>query len=314
MVLLGFCAENANGRTLTFHFEEKRLGCFGPAMSRNLHDWTWLGAGEENSFSYTFGEEESCVYFAHHMLYDMDRFYRLMQAHAIEIKELCKTKKGRSVPCAEFGAGEKTVIFTARHHACESTGDYVLEGVLEQLLSLTELPFRCVVVPFVDFDGVVDGDQGKGRLPHDHNRDYIDAPLYPETAAIMRLVKERDVLFGFDFHSPWHKGWENDTCFMVCNDIKHAAQYTAFGTLLESAVTVDAFAYRCENNHPFGVGWNTATARPFAQFLHRHGARLAFTLETAYFGTKENVFTGARAVRLGNCFGKALMRYFGFDK
>ena len=70
------------------------------------------------------------------MLYDMDRFYRLMQAHAIEIKELCKTKKGRSVPCAEFGAGEKTVIFTARHHACESTGDYVLEGVLEQLLSL----------------------------------------------------------------------------------------------------------------------------------------------------------------------------------
>ena len=130
----------------------------------------------------------------------------------------------------------------------------------------------------------------------------------------MRLVKERDVLFGFDFHSPWHKGWENDTCFMVCNDIKHAAQYTAFGTLLESAVTVDAFAYRCENNHPFGVGWNTATAGPFAQFLHLHGARLAFTLETAYFGTKENVFTGARAVRLGNCFGKALMRYFGFDK
>lgn len=182
------------------------------------------------------------------------------------------------------------------------------------MLSLPEIPFRCVVVPFVDFDGVVDGDQGKGRLPRDHNRDYIDAPLHAETAAIMRLVRGLDVLFGCDFHSPWHKGGENDTCFMAYNGTEHLTEYAAFGKLLEAAVTADAFAYRCENNHPFGVGWNTVTAGPFAQFLHRHGARLAFTLETAYFGTKENVFTAARAVRLGNCFGKALMRYLGFDK
>ena len=63
------------------------------------------------------------------------------------------------MPCAAFDAGEKTVLFTARHHACESTGNYVLEGVLEHLLSLPEIPFRCIVIPFVDFDGVVDGDQ-----------------------------------------------------------------------------------------------------------------------------------------------------------
>lgn len=201
-----FCVENANGRTLTFHFEENRLGYFGPAVSRDLRDWTWLGAGEENSFTYTFGKEESCVYFAHHMLYGTDRFNRFARAHALEIKELCKTKKGRSVPCAAFGAGEKAVLFTARHHACESTGNYVLEGVLEHLLSLPEIPFCCIVIPFVDFDGVVDGDQGKGRLPRDHGEDYEDAPLHAETAAIMRLVREQDVLFGCDFHSPWHKG------------------------------------------------------------------------------------------------------------
>ena len=36
------------------------------------------------------------------------------------------------------------------------------------------------VIPFVDIDGVENGDQGK-QAPHDHNRDYINSPIYPET-------------------------------------------------------------------------------------------------------------------------------------
>ena len=46
-----------------------------------------------------------------------------------------------------------------------------------------------VCVPFVDYDGVVDGDQGKYRLPRDHECDYGRdvPPIYPETAAIRAL-------------------------------------------------------------------------------------------------------------------------------
>lgn len=33
-----------------------------------------------------------------------------------------------------FGDGNRSIILTARHHACESTGSYVLEGVLDDLI------------------------------------------------------------------------------------------------------------------------------------------------------------------------------------
>ena len=43
------------------------------------------------------------------------------------------------------------------------------------------------LVPFVDKDGVEEGDQGKNRAPRDHNRDYAGASMYPETGALREL-------------------------------------------------------------------------------------------------------------------------------
>lgn len=179
-----FCVENANGQTLTFRFGADRLGYFGPAVSWDLRNWSWLNRCGENSFTYTFAKNKSKVYFAHHMLYNTDRFYSLADRYNIKTKKLCKTRKGRSVPYIEFGEGKKTVIFTSRHHACESTGNYVLEGVLQHLLESGNRDYRYIVVPFVDYDGVIDGEQGKFRFPHDHNRGYMDNPIYPETRAV----------------------------------------------------------------------------------------------------------------------------------
>ena len=81
------------------------------------------------------------------------------------------------------------MILTSRHHACESTGSYVLEGVLDGLLQHPMENLQVICVPFVDYDGVVDGDQGKYRLPRDHECDYGRdvPPIYPETAAIRAL-------------------------------------------------------------------------------------------------------------------------------
>ena len=304
-----FCIEKANNKTLTFHFDNNRLGYFGPAVSKDFYNWTWLNSSDENTFTYTFGANDDKVYFAHHMLYNIDRFFNLSRNHSTEIKELCKTKKGRSVPYIEFGKGKKNVILTARHHACESTGDYVLEGVIKFLLEAHNEQFHYIVIPFTDYDGVIDGDQGKGRLPHDHNRDYTDNPIYPETKAIMQLAENNDLIFGCDFHSPWHKGGENDNCFIVCNDDLHREEYKRFGDILESHITADSFAYSCENNYPFGTGWNTVRGKQFGNYMNTHGAKVAFTLETAYFGTENNIFTQGRAVKLGNCFAKSMLEY-----
>lgn len=93
---------------------------------------------------------------------------------------LTKTRKGASSPLLVIAGGKdaKNILLTARHHACEAIASYALEGFLEEALSDTPMgrafreKYALHVVPFVDLDGVEAGDQGKGRKPHDHNRDY----------------------------------------------------------------------------------------------------------------------------------------------
>ena len=182
-----FCVEGAQGKEITFHFQKNRLGYWGPAVSHDLVHWHWLDSVDKDSFTYRFGENESRVYFAHSMLYHPTRFLDFAAQKGLKVTELCQSRKGRSVPCLQMGNGENSIILTARHHACESTGNYVLEGVLEELTRELPSGVRLLCVPFVDFDGVSDGDQGKSRAPHDHNRDYSydTTPIYPEVAAIM---------------------------------------------------------------------------------------------------------------------------------
>jgi len=96
---------------------------------------------------------------------------------------------------------------------------YVLEGVLAEVLANTPSGHwlrenvQFLVVPFMDKDGVEEGDQGKNRRPHDHNRDYYDQSIHPEVAALKRLVPAwiaDQPCFGFDLHCPWLKNAEHE--------------------------------------------------------------------------------------------------------
>ena len=62
--------------------------------------------------------------------------------------------------------------------------------------------YALFAIPFVDKDGVEDGDQGKNRKPHDHNRDYGEKSIYPEVQAIKDLDRKHDFRFSLDFHCP----------------------------------------------------------------------------------------------------------------
>lgn len=306
-----FCVEGAQGREITFGMQKHRLGYWGPAVSHDLEGWHWLGACDGNSFSYKFGKDESKVYFAHHILYPIKRFYELSERNGLTVTELCKSRKGRAVPCLELGEGERTVILTARHHACESTGSYVLEGVIEELVNDLPPDLHVLCVPFVDFGGVLDGDQGKSRYPHDHNRDYTtDAPsIYPEVSAIRRFAEQYGCSYGFDFHAPWHKGGQNDTIFMVHNSAKEKAVFDRFASLLESRITEDSMSFKSENFTPACTGWNQP-APAFAFTMNsRPECNNAFTLESTYFGSDDNVVSAKRLIELGRCFGRALKAY-----
>ena len=343
-----FCIEGAQGQTLTFHFQKNRLGYFGPAVSHDLENWQWLenlccnhtnqNGSEEEYFTYTFGETESKVYFAHHMLYHPARFLQFAHRQNLPVKTLCLSRKGRKIPFTVLkgpadqkgsavpdtsarrngSSGQKKIVLTARHHACESTGNYIMEGILEELCKEPIPGFDIFCVPFVDYDGVVDGDQGKARAPHDPNRDYEEdkEAIYPAVKAIRKYIMEEQVLFGFDFHSPWHCGGVRDRCFIVQKAKKVLDRLNLFGTLLEKNMTPRAFGYRHEDDYPPDFGWNHSDDPTFANFVMDMAgtAELAFSLETAYFGSPSNPFSPDGVVENGRCFARALREYIKVRK
>ena len=306
-----FCVEEAEGKTITFKLEENRLGYFGPAVSHDLVNWHWLGCADEDSFTYTFSESEEKVYFAHSMLYHPARFEKFAENQGLDIEILCKSKRGSDIPYVIVGDGNKTVFLTARHHACESTGSYVLEGVIGELANAPIENTKIICVPFVDYDGVLDGDQGKSRRPHDHNRDYpMDGgSIYSATSAICDIAERNGVYMAFDFHSPWHKGGINDKVFIVQPTSDKISGCKRFGNFFEECITADSLKYETKYDYPPDFGWNRSDAPTCSRYMLRKGAELAFSLETAYFGEEENGFSAEKAIALGRCFAKAMRKY-----
>ena len=125
------------------------------------------------------------------------------------------SEEGRDMPLVVIGNqnAQKCIVFTARNHACETTGSYTLEGILEYMMNDAPADFLneyCIyAVPMVDIDGVENGEQGKGRRGQestlDHNRDY-GIGYYPETVAVTTFftgIFETKTLAAFvDSHSP----------------------------------------------------------------------------------------------------------------
>ncbi len=305
----------AAGQTLNFQFtNDFRVGYYGAAISYDFENWHWQYSTpnyDGNSFTYSFKEDENEVYFAHDMVYRPERFLRYANEHNYTIKTLCKSEKGRDIPYFDTEKGDKAIIITSRHHACESTGTYVLEGFLEEAVNALSDKFRIICVPFVDYDGVVDGDQGKNRNWHDHNRDYDEdtAPRYVTTAALRKIANELNVKYAFDFHSPWHLGEENDTLFIPIGSLKMVDNITRYSEILEKEMTNDAYPFYEKNNFMPDVKWNTAETPTFKRYMMRKGAKLTMTVETAYFKVNGLPFSPERAFNTGKCFAKALKKY-----
>jgi hypothetical protein len=273
-----FRVRGAAGRTLTFRFTGTNpLGVRGPAVSTDGgRCWSWLNGADEDdaSFSYSFSANEDEVRFSFTMPYQESHLHRFLAAYRdnrhVSVRQLCKTRKGRTAERLHVGALDGNpahrIVLTARHHACESMANYVLEGFLAAVLDDTEDGrwFRehveVLALPFVDKDGVEDGDQGKNRKPHDHNRDYQGESLYPTVAAIRSFLpdwSEGRLKVAIDLHCPWIRGPHNEVIYMVgSRDEAIWQQQIAFGKLLEETRR-GPLPYRAADNLPFGTAWNT---------------------------------------------------------
>lgn len=322
-----FCVVGAEGKTVYFDMTPDRwVGYYGPAVSKDLEHWQWAdlsGRGrmtdDMHGFIYSFAPEEKRVYFAHDMLYRPRRLKKLAEELSLVPEKFSITENGHELPCFRIGEGKYGILLTARHHCCESTGSYVLEGVLREILKNPIPNVFFTVIPMVDLDGVLYGDQGKNRAPHDHNRDYIDEPIYEVNRDIVKLYKQQNIRYLFDFHSPWHYGENNDRAFIVEKRTEDSKKYAEFGNMLREETEADPLSFEftnCYNMAP-DTGWNissgmVSSSTGYANSLYQ--IDLAFSLETTYFGTPEGKLPKGRisqdgAVRLGQAFARALKRY-----
>ena len=278
-------------------FKNGAIGLQGPAISTDLgKTWKWMGTKnvEGSAFFFDFSKTNQRVRFAVTIPYvqtNLDGFLKKNASNPHLTKSvLTKSRHGRNVELLQIGKPGpkvKALLVTGRHHAAETIASYVLEGFLQESMSDSpagkEFRKRHVLyaVPFVDKDGVEEGDQGKNRKPHDHNRDYGDKSIYPEVQAIKDLDRAKHFRFALDFHCPT----------LVMKD--HQVMYFA-GTRNHPKYNfenVSKFAGRIKKglpkNAPYGpLVWLRAETKPSPKnsryFGFRDGVIMAATLEIPF--------------------------------
>ena len=306
-----FCIEGAAGKTLNFHLDNEWAGPYGAAVSHDLINWHWSESALDGaSFSYTFAPDEDRVYFAHDLLYTPSRLNAVMQELNITPFTVCKTLKGRDVPAFRMGNGSKNIVLSSRHHACESPGSYVLEGMIREYAANPIDDTNIFVVPMVDFDGVIEGEHGKDRDPNDHNRDYIEDHIYPEVGAIIDYAKEKEISYAFDFHAPSHRIGRSNRVYVVRKFPELQERFDNFGKLLQKHCGGEAMIYDMKYDVYPNVSWNKDTTPTFSTYFNRRPeCKLALTLEVTHYGTDDNKVTAERLINTGKAFCRAIDEY-----
>ena len=339
-----FRVTGAEGKTVKFVFTDPYAGgpvsCRGPVVT---HDGgkTWSypldGKTKDNEFTYAFAADETETWFYQTFQYFPWQWEDFLKRHeadrgkCFEASVLCKSRKGRDIPKAVFGRidgqARYRVWLSSRTHCGEAPATYVLEGWLERVFGQDALGawlrenVEFMVVPFVDFDGVCDGDQGKGRKPHDHNRDYGEY-LYPESKAIADWITERAkcrIDVSFDHHSPWVRNEYNERIYQTY----HADEWNTAAKRLWGRFVMKhqdgSLNYSTADDFPWCFGWNcpnnTANPKPGAKPLVGLGGWIGenvpnllinSTYEIPFANAKGSVVTPEKCRAFGKASAAAL--------
>ncbi len=331
-----FKIENIEDKTLYFQFtKENMLTSFGPAYSlNNDHSWRWLGeqSYQNDGFSFSFTNSDTLAHFCTAMPYTSKHLYafldHLKDNPIVRLDTLCVSPQQRAVETLTISPqnpnriSKHKVVITARHHASEMMANYVMEGIILYLLEDKSLAYlreyvEFLFLPFMDKDGVENGEQGKNRIPRDHNRDYDGSPIHTTTAALQLLFpawSDGKARIALDLHCPWIKGEGNEYVYIVGNiDPLKEAHQMIFSTLLHIHSDGD-IRYDHQYFLPFGEKWNTkqnfSQGRSFSQWANlQEGITMAAILEFPYANVLGVPVTKDGARRFGRAIAYAIQEY-----
>lgn len=325
--------EASKGR-ITFQFRGNIVGVRGPAVSLDMGEtWKWLGAesSTQNSFSYCFDGSGAEVRFCFTIPYLERNLKCFLKKHEnspyLETSSLCTTGKMRNTELIRLGCIGSTAalraILTCRHHCCESIASYSLEGIMEAVLSESEegkwlrKNVEFMVVPFIDKDGVEDGDQGKTRYPHDHGRDYLGDSIYPSIKKLREIVpswSQGKLKIALDLHCPHIRGEKNECIYIVGSENKTIwEEQCRFGKILEGR-QAGPLKYRANDNLPFGVDWNKrenySDGKSFPAWAGEiPGIKLSTAFEIPYANCLGQEINASSAREFGSDLAKAICLY-----
>ena len=326
-----FHADNLPKEKVAFNFCNREVvGPFGPAVSLDGENWEWLGAKsspDRKTFTYSNTAGHKRVYFALSHCYRSINLKRFIDKHKknplFNASVLTVSEKGADIPIFTIGkqGAERHIFLTARHHACEATGSYVLEGFIEQLFSAGNgilKNHKIHVVPFIDYDGVIAGDQGKRRAPHDHNRDYEGDSIYASVRAVKALADNYGgkIAAAFDFHSPWLWGGDNDTAHILRAENRPDGALRFFEIMrARYGAAGESGQIPFDGRNDVGTGEKRNSSElnlsMFIGYMNYKKVPLALLTETPYFGTPDTFTVTPENMRgLGRRYALALEDYF----
>lgn len=311
-----FQVQGAAGKTVRFHFTDRDVfSAGGPCFSVDGHSWQWLGREilhpdtDSLWFEYSFPNNCDAAFFSFCIPYVESHLLAFLQQHPqVQRTVLTQSEKGREVELLNLRSQRSTNVLpiVARSHACEAMANYVIEGIIEYWLNSDEPAANYLrehvdlkIVPFLDKDGVEEGDQGKFRAPHDHNRDYINEPLYASTRALMQLLRDeqRPIIASMDVHCPWIRDGINEELATVGIPQPWQEDLDQFMTLLEQSQS-GILKFSANNCTPHGYEWNQGTSPSFNRFMQENFPQsVSFALEIPYAqaGRQPMSVAGARA-------------------
>lgn len=330
-----YAVKSNQSDSVRFVFDTKDcLTIKGPAVSRDGgKTWAWLfeGTVSNNEFT-TYLKADEEVRFSMGMPYTQENFDKFIQpyrSHAsVRTDTLCITPKGRVTERLIISPSKpdikQKVLLTARHHACEMMANYVMEGMISSILAddpvMTKLreSTEFWVIPFIDKDGVEDGDQGKYRAPRDHNRDYDGKSLYCSTGALREQIpgwSQNKLKVMMDLHCPWIKGPLNEVIYLVGSSNSAVEK--------QQRIFMDQLA--AQNKGPlkfdmtqgivaYGTAWNTAKNTTQGMSSTQWGAtipgmKLASSFEIPYSVHNKEPMTPEKLRLFGRDMAFALATY-----